>query len=312
MFLFYVRERRLKKSVLINEKLLQAIINNIPNPVFYKDREGVFRHANDAFAKSILGLSRDAIVGKKLHDLEGVIPLELIVFHQNQDALLYENHNSLEYENVVQMHDGSLRDFQVIKKVFKSEDEECLGYIGIMSDITEHKEKEKKLQELASVDPLTKLYNRRYFSTVSNHLLTLAKRDKESISVVMLDIDDFKAVNDTYGHKIGDDVIIKLANILLATSRESDIVARFGGEEFVLLLPKTEIKGAFVIAEKIRKKVQEIFIPLENAKKISFTISLGVSEINVQDESDVEEGIKRADSALYSSKRSGKNRVSIA
>lgn len=104
--------------------------------------------------------------------------MEVIVFYQNQDALLYEDYHSLEYENVVKMHDGSLRDFQVIKKVFKSSEDECLGYIGILSDITEYKEKEKKLQELASIDPLTKLYNRRHFSKVANQLVHLKNKLK--------------------------------------------------------------------------------------------------------------------------------------
>ena len=312
MFLFFIRERKLKKAIIINEKLLQSIINNIPNPIFYKDRDGIFRHANDAFIKDVLGLEKEEVIGKKLHDLKGAISLDVIVFHQNQDALLYDDHNSLEYENVVEMHDGTLKDFQVIKKVFKSEEDECLGYIGILSDITEYKAKEKKLQELASLDPLTKLYNRRHFSKVANQLLHLAKRHEESLCVLMLDIDDFKNVNDTYGHKVGDDALIELAKMLLSVSRESDVVARFGGEEFVLLLPKTDIKGAFIIAEKIRKKVQELKVAVDDKDVISVTISLGVSEINIKEESDIEEGIQRADSALYNSKRSGKNRVSIA
>ncbi len=309
---FYLRERRLKKSILVKERLLQDIINNIPNPLFFKDREGIFQYVNNAFSKNILGLTNEELIGKKLEDLKEVVPLELIVFHQNQDAILYEDHNSLEYESSIKMSDGVTKEFQITKKVFNSEFGECLGYIGVMSDITDLKQKEKKLQELASIDSLTHLYNRRHFSKVAQQALELAKRHSETLCVIMLDIDNFKKINDTYGHKIGDDVIIRLANILQETSRKSDIVARFGGEEFVLLLPKTHREGASIIAEKIREKSEELLITLDDGSEISFTISLGVSEINIKEESDVEEGIKRADAALYASKRSGKNRVSIA
>lgn len=307
----YFRERRLKKDIDINRALLEAIINNIPNPVFFKDRDDVFRNVNDAFAKGIIGLEKEELVGKSLQSLSDKVSQEVIDFHYKQDRQLYKKNLTLEYDAVVQTNDGSMRDFKITKTIFRSDEGNVLGYIGIMTDITKHKEKEKKLQQLASVDPLTKLYNRRYFSKMANHLLHLAKRHEDDISLLMMDIDNFKAVNDTYGHDIGDKVIVVLANILQTMSRESDIVARFGGEEFIVLLPKTDKIGAHVIAEKLRKKVEELVLDVHETE-LHFTVSIGVSEINAKTEENIDKAIKRADEALYTAKRSGKNRVSIA
>ncbi|WP_297442171.1 diguanylate cyclase [Sulfurimonas sp.] len=170
------------------------------------------------------------------------------------------------------------------------------------------KEKQKELELLASTDPLTKLYNRRYFTQISEKILNLAKRNKEALSVMMLDIDDFKKINDTFGHKVGDDVLVSLAKTLKEESRKSDIICRFGGEEFILLLPNTDIKGAYVIAQKIRKKIHELRVNHD----VKFTVSIGVSEVDLAKEETIEQSIKRADDALYEAKRSGKDRVCLS
>ena len=176
----------------------------------------------------------------------------------------------------------------------------------------ELKEREEHLHLLASTDPLTKLYNRRYFSEISEHILELAKRENKQLSIIMLDIDYFKNFNDTYGHKVGDEVIISLASILLKISRKSDISCRFGGEEFILLLPQTGISGAHIIAEKIRKTVENFRIEIEEGKMLNYKISLGVSQVNLLHDNSIESAIKRADDALYEAKRSGRNRTCIS
>jgi diguanylate cyclase (GGDEF)-like protein len=167
-----------------------------------------------------------------------------------------------------------------------------------------------ELKLMASTDPMTKLYNRRYFSNISTHTLDLAKREKLDLSIIMFDIDNFKKINDTYGHKAGDEVIIALANKLIETKRKSDISCRFGGEEFVALLPNTSIEGAKTLANKIREVIENYEVISED-KKIKFTISLGVSKVDVENENSIEEALKRADDALYEAKNSGKNRVCV-
>ena len=170
---------------------------------------------------------------------------------------------------------------------------------------------QKELKLLASTDSMTKLYNRRYFTKMAEHSLDLSKRENKDLSIIMMDIDKFKNVNDTYGHQVGDDVIITLANKLLKYQRKSDIVCRYGGEEFVLLLPNTSLDGAKIVAQKIREEVENIIIKISANKDLRFTISLGISLVDLKNESNIESALKRADDALYKAKENGRNRVEI-
>jgi len=167
----------------------------------------------------------------------------------------------------------------------------------------------KELEKLAFIDSLTSLYTRRYFIEISENILNLAIRKRTDTFVIMIDIDDFKNVNDTYGHKVGDDVIVQCANIFKKLTRESDIICRWGGEEFVILFPETNLDGALKISEKIRASIQENEILLEDNKKLEFTISIGLSKIKTVDKADIHVSISRADEALYEAKHSGKNKV---
>lgn len=168
---------------------------------------------------------------------------------------------------------------------------------------------QKKLETLSITDPLTKLYNRRYFSEVSNDHFKLAKREGGDISIIMIDIDKFKNINDTYGHKVGDRVIIKLSKTLIRMKRESDIICRYGGEEFIILLLNTDFTGAKILAEKIRKKVENITLNIDDLRTLNFTISIGVSIIKHDSDKNIEESIHRADEALYKAKNNGRNQI---
>ncbi len=167
----------------------------------------------------------------------------------------------------------------------------------------------EELRELALRDSMTKLYNRRYFSSVSEDIYNIALREKTDLSLIMIDIDRFKNINDTYGHKIGDDVIIDLAIRLIVQQRKSDIICRFGGEEFVILLQKTSLEGAGVVAEKIRSELESSVVRLKNGKSINYTVSLGVAQVNFQKKQSIEDVLNQADNALYRAKDSGRNRI---
>lgn len=167
---------------------------------------------------------------------------------------------------------------------------------------------QKDLEKLASTDYMTKLYNRRHFFIISSHLIDLAKREDKDIGIVMVDIDKFKNINDTYGHEVGDNVIISMANKLIGSQRKSDITCRYGGEEFVVLLANTTLNGAKVFANKIRKDIENMCLNINN-HKIKFTISLGVSIVYAKNEVTAYEAINRADIALYEAKETGRNKV---
>jgi len=164
----------------------------------------------------------------------------------------------------------------------------------------------KKLEELSVTDPLTKLYNRGFWGNVFKQEIKRLSRGNNQLSCIMLDIDFFKKINDTYGHTIGDFILIETAKILKTLPRTSDIVARYGGEEFVILLPETGKEGAIILAEKIRNKIEETVFKKDKIK-VKITISCGVHCI-----SNFLEGnklVKNADTALYQAKNSGRNKV---
>ncbi|MDF1879710.1 GGDEF domain-containing protein, partial [Sulfurimonas sp. MAG313] len=137
-----------------------------------------------------------------------------------------------------------------------------------------------------------------------------AKSKAQDLCVIMLDIDHFKLVNDTYGHDAGDIVLSSVANIFTSLTRQSDVLVRYGGEEFTLILPNTRLKNAQIIAEKIRVAIEKTAMKYENDKELFVTISLGIAFLKSEDTS-IASIITRADKALYTSKNSGRNRVSV-
>ncbi len=166
-----------------------------------------------------------------------------------------------------------------------------------------------KVLQYATLDALTNLNNRRQFETRLKQEIAITKRQNNPLCAMMIDIDFFKKVNDTYGHASGDKVLRTVASVIKAQLRESDIPARYGGEEFAVLLPYTHIDEAKIVGERLRKAVEETTVSLDNLN-INVTISMGLAEFR-QDESG-EELFAQADKALYKAKESGRNRVVCA
>jgi diguanylate cyclase (GGDEF)-like protein len=170
-------------------------------------------------------------------------------------------------------------------------------------------EKNRKLQELAYYDPLTGLPNRRFFFEHASLIFEETKRYEKPLSLLVIDIDHFKKINDTYGHDVGDLVLKTFAGLLRGTVRKADICARLGGDEFVVLLPNANLEGARVLAERIRATVAKN--PVEYGSiVIVFTVSIGASQYR-KDMQSIDELIKEADIALYRAKEGGRNRVEV-
>lgn len=165
-----------------------------------------------------------------------------------------------------------------------------------------------KLYELATKDGLTKLYIYRHFYTLLETETKRAKRYKHVLSLLMMDIDNFKSVNDTYGHLVGDRVLKEIASNIKNTVRNIDIPARYGGEEFTVILPETNSKDARIIAERLRKNISQIEIDVDETTKICPTISIGIAEYPTCSENE-QQLIDFADKALYKAKNDGKNCV---
>jgi diguanylate cyclase (GGDEF)-like protein len=172
----------------------------------------------------------------------------------------------------------------------------------------ELKKSNELLKELSNTDPLTHLNNRRYLTKALNSELLRAERTGDCLSLIIVDIDHFKKINDTYGHQNGDKVLTTIADVTQAHLRCYDIAARYGGEEFVLVLPGTSLAGGTEVAERLRAEVEAISFapPLD---KLSVTISLGVALFPSPLTDDMESLIRQADEALYRAKQQGRNRV---
>ncbi len=156
-------------------------------------------------------------------------------------------------------------------------------------------------QRLASTDSLTGCYNRRFLEEFSNEYLKTVKRENYSLSMMMVDIDDFKKINDSYGHDIGDKVLVDFSKMLKECIRANDMFVRLGGDEFLILLLHTNMENSATVAKKILDKVNEY------DEKYKFTVSIGISQIEETDSS-INEMMKRADISLYKAKNEGKNK----
>lgn len=160
--------------------------------------------------------------------------------------------------------------------------------------------------KMAHTDPLTQTRNRASFNDAINREMSLAVRNNKSLSLIFFDIDHFKSINDTYGHDCGDIALSSSAKWIKESLRDSDIVFRYGGEEFVILLSGTDANGAELLAERIRASIEHHTIAYE-MEAIKITASLGVSTLRKGDT--LESFVKRADDAMYTAKKSGRNRV---
>jgi len=175
----------------------------------------------------------------------------------------------------------------------------------------ELEEAKEALQKLVSIDPLTGLYNRRYFSEISKTLFNLSKRNNQPFSALMIDIDRFKLINDSFGHMVGDRVLIHIAKEIMYSLRGSDVAVRFGGEEFIVLLPGTDLHGATQIARKIKTNIEkeEIWVHDVQDNIIKLTVSIGVAECECMTDQGIDNLVHRTDEALYQAKRSGRNTI---
>lgn len=167
------------------------------------------------------------------------------------------------------------------------------------------KRQHDKLAVMAQCDNLTGLYNRHYLNEEGIGRISRAKRHCESMSCMILDIDHFKKINDTYGHLMGDLILTSISTLLQSSARKEDIVARYGGEEFVIMLDKCDIDSALIKAEKLRGDIEKL-----NPNNIHVTASFGVAELTVSMNT-IDEIVKNADTALYYSKEHGRNQVNV-
>ncbi len=280
------QKRRLDTYVETVDKYVLISITNL---------QGVIVYASDAFC-DISGYSKDELIGKN-HN---------IVRHPDMPNSIYEDlwqtiKSGKPWTGEIKNRkkNGDFYWVSITIEPIYDDNSVLMGYQSIRFDITD----KKRVEELSVTDRLTGMFNRRKFEELLGYELAQHDRYGKELAVVMVDIDHFKEVNDTYGHPVGDKVLFEVAKLLSSCVRGSDSVCRWGGEEFVIISPHTDLKGALELGDKIRSRIASFtFHPTGHQ-----TVSVGVTTVLPEDTEDLI--VMRADAALYQAKTKGRNRV---
>ncbi|REL25788.1 diguanylate cyclase [Thalassotalea euphylliae] len=309
-----ITERKLMElEVQQNNKLLDSILSNIDAFVYMKDTDYRFLYAN-AKTLELFSKSMGELIGCRVEDL---LPADQASNFNHMDAQLFATGEKQVGEEHIVDDQGDDRYYWSTKIPLFDDNQEVNRYIGFSTDVTElsklryqleqqvQEETAKRLQQerRAITDPLTGLYNRFKLNEAIDSELTRVRRYQKCSSIIMIDVDHFKEINDELGHQAGDKVLQALAELIATHIREVDIAGRWGGEEFLVICPETDMTGAIQVAEKIRKAIA--LAPIACIK--NRTVSAGVAQARGHEQ--VSQFIDRADVCLYQAKRTGRNRV---
>jgi len=285
-------------------ELSQLVLNHMGAYVSVKGRDKKYLYANQKLT---------ALFKETFDSILGLTDSELFDFSTYSDVT-DSDERVLNFGDCIEKKEINIIKSTDEKKVYLSSKQpiynthqEIVGVLCVSTDITESHYLQEKLEIEATTDPLTGLFNRRLFFKLADQFLSESIRHNKYLSLIMLDIDLFKGINDEYGHLIGDQVIQFVASKAKSLLRKEDIIARVGGEEYVVLLPNTHSKAAQLIAEKIRMSIDSSSITGDWSGRIQPKISLGVSSYTEGD-SDFYEIYSRSDKALYQAKSTGRNK----
>lgn len=288
----------------INDKVT-SVINSIPNPVIVISNDEL-QSANSAFLDffNITTIEEFNTTYGSIANLfvknNGFFTLSNINNNQSWTDYLFFNPEVTRIVSILNINQD-LIDFEItLKKIENKSD-----YIIVFNDITKYIAEKDAYKYFAYHDHLTKIFNRQRFDEMFLKAFEYKKRYKDNLSIILIDLDHFKIVNDTYGHHIGDLVLIAVVEVIKKRLRINDVFARWGGEEFIILLPRTNIDDAYNKAQELRHYIESF---VDN-KLPPVTISAGVIEVN--DFDTITTCIKRADEALYSAKMKRNNVVKI-
>lgn len=298
-----IAERKYAETALADSRnLLRTVIDAAPVRIFWKDRELRYLGCNPTFAKDAGEESPSDVIGKDDYQLGWREQAEL--YRADDRHVMESGIPRLSYDEPQTTPDGKTIWLRTSKVPLRNAANEIIGVLGLYEDITEQKLTEERIQYLAHYDALTGLPNRTKVEEILKYVIGLAKRNNERIAVMFLDLDRFKDVNDTLGHNIGDLLLIELAARMRQTLREEDTVCRMGGDEFVVVLPGTDAKGAKQVAQKLLDVIAQ---PCKVEKsELNATVSVGIA-MYPEDGIDMGTLFRNADAAMYRAKRECRN-----
>ena len=304
-------QHRQRQALRERELQLQILMDNLPGMAYrcLYDPDWTMKFVSQGCTK-LTGYEPDELVNNRVTSYAALVSdaSNQQLFEQVRVALEKEESFSLEYE--VTRKDGS-RIWVWERGRGVQEDDGSLHLEGIILDISDRKVLETELEQMATRDPLTGLLNRREMSRVLDEELQRARRYQRPMAVLWVDFDHFKDVNDTYGHAAGDSVLRSISRLLLGSVRSVDSIGRFGGEEFVIVLPEMDLEEAQETAERLRRKVAEEPQPLGNGEAVPLTISVGVAVYPDHGQT-ASTLCAAADKAMYLAKDRGRNCVAMA
>lgn len=306
-----------------SQALYRLLTEDAQDVLWRTDSQLVLTYISPADER-LRGFRADEVVGRHVFDMfneEGVAVLKAMIARRVQEEASGTPVGFLNFEVQHRCKDGRLIWGEVLSKPDRNAQGEITGYHGITREITERKRLEEQVHQLAFHDPLTHLANRRLMLDHLEQAMSASKRSQRHGALLFLDLDNFKPLNDTHGHGVGDLLLIEVAERLKACVREADTVARFGGDEFVVLLselstqPGEADEQAVAIAEKVRTRLAEPYVlqsaPSAPSIRHECTASIGVAVFRGRDESQ-NAVIDRADAAMYRAKEEGRNRIQCA
>ena len=284
---------------------MKSILERLPDVFYRTNMDGIITMISSA-CFDIIGYRPEEMLGRALSSYY-YTPVER---QKAVQAITEAGGKVTQVESALKRKDGSIVWVSTNASIRYGPDGKPTCIEGVARDISERKRMEEQLVTISRTDALTGIYTRRHFLDKSEKAVKVMKRYKHSASMIVADLDNFKKINDRYGHQAGDQALIAFAEVCRKEIRDSDILGRLGGEEFALLLPETPLSQARILAERIRKATAAVDILLKD-RVIKITVSIGVAEIGT-DERPLESALHRADLAMYQAKESGRNRVVVS
>ena len=298
----------LNEELQLREQTFRGIFENATEGIYRTDGEGTILEANSALAHMLGYPCTDSLLCR--------IPEISSIF--SNPHMLAQYRTSLLNERVVRGMQAKLRcaDGETVWAEVNAgaietqciEGKQDSGVVGVIADITERKRMMREMCRLARTDCLTGLWNRGYFVELAAQEIVRCRRFGSNLSLLLVDVDYFKRVNDRFGHDAGDRVLTGVAETLRSTLREVDVVARFGGEEFVVMLPDTELDAAYKAATRVCNVMRQQNFAEKGESSLAVTVSIGVTAYQGS-ETTLDILLKQADLAMYSAKHKGRDRV---
>lgn len=317
------RRKQVENALRINEARLRSITANVPDYIVEVDKNGLILFTNhpmsDVEAQNALG-----------QDFCKWVSDEYVSLAREKLALAYSSGNVQEYEALSMNHLGELRWYMTyLSPVIVNNRTQSVVLISrditarkkAVDDILSTKEAVENMNEIlqkafereqiaSRTDTLTGAYNRRYFFEFIEYEILVSQRYQNPLSVILFDVDDFKRINDSYGHLFGDKVLVRIVQTVQEEIRNSDVLARYGGDEFIILVPNSSLESVHHLIERIRQKIERLVFR-ERQAEIKITISAGVASMQSHINTPTKL-VQEADNALYNAKQAGKNRAAYA